>query len=63
MKKKKEIQVMKTELVLPTHLCFKQIHRQALETSEANHSGQQLLTEISERFVVKLLSIVGDQHS
>ena len=33
---------MKVELVLPTHLCFKQIHRQALETSEANHSGQEL---------------------
>jgi len=63
MKKKKEIQVVKAKLELPTHLCFKQIHRQALETSKANHSGRQLLTEISERFAVKLLSIVGDQHS
>ena len=33
---------MKVELVLPTHLCFKQNHRQALETSKANHSGREL---------------------
>ena len=36
--KKEEIEVAKVELVLPTHLCFKQIQRQALETSEANLS-------------------------
>ncbi|KAL0009614.1 hypothetical protein SO802_011116 [Lithocarpus litseifolius] len=40
--KKKEIEVVKAELVLPTHLCLKQIQRQALETSEANLSGREL---------------------
>ena len=41
MKKKKEIQVVKAGLVLPT-LCFKQIQRQSLETSVANHLGREL---------------------
>ena len=39
---KKEIEVVKVEIVLPTHLCFKQIQRQALETSKANLSGREL---------------------
>ena len=42
MKKEKEIQVVKEGLVLPTHLCFKQIQRQSLETSVANHLGREL---------------------
>ena len=42
MKKKEETQVVKAVLVLPIHLCFNQIQRQALETSIANHSGPEL---------------------
>jgi len=34
--------VVKVELVLPTHPFFKQIQRQALETSEANLLGREL---------------------
>ena len=54
MKKKKEIQVVKAVLVLPIHLCFNQIQRQALETSIANHSGREL-EELALRTTFKFL--------
>ena len=53
--KQKEIEVVKVELVLPTHLCFKQIQMQALETSEANLLGQELEEFPSLRTTCKFL--------
>ena len=52
---KEEIEVVKVELVLPTHLCFKQIQRQALETFEANLLGRELEEFPSLRTTCKFL--------